>query len=102
MFADSGYRGAQKRPEAKPGVSWQIARRPSSRKPFENNGKLRKIIDEIEHLKASVRAKVDLQYTIYALIKTNEFPRPVKVRWVSRWVREEISDWIRALMLKRQ
>ena len=40
--------------------------------------------------------------TIYALIKTNEFPRPVKVCGASRWVREEISDWIRALMLKRQ
>ncbi len=40
--------------------------------------------------------------TIYALVKTNEFPRPVKVCGASRWVREEISDWIRVLMLKRQ
>jgi prophage regulatory protein len=40
--------------------------------------------------------------TIYALVKTNDFPRPVKVCGASRWVREEISDWIRALMLKRQ
>lgn len=40
--------------------------------------------------------------TIYALVKTNEFPRPVKVCGASRWVREEISDWIRALMLKRE
>ena len=51
---------------------------------------------------ASRRGIIDLQYWIYALIKTNEFPRPVKDRWVSRWVREEISDWIRALVLKRQ
>ena len=64
VFADSGYRGAQKRPDAKPGVSWQIARRPSSRKPFENSGKLGQIIDEIEHLKASVRAKVEHAFRV--------------------------------------
>ena len=64
VFADSGYRGAHKRLDAKPGVSWQIARRPSSRKPFENNGKLGKIIDEIEHLKASVRAKVEHAFRV--------------------------------------
>ena len=29
VFADSGHRGARKRSDAKPGVSWQIARRPS-------------------------------------------------------------------------
>ena len=59
VFADSGYRGAHKRPDAKEGVTWHIARRPSSRKPFENSGKLGRLIDEIEHLKASVRAKVE-------------------------------------------
>jgi IS5 family transposase len=45
VFADSGYPGAVKRPYAKPGMTWQIARRPSSRKPFENSGKLGQIID---------------------------------------------------------
>ena len=64
VFADSGYRGAHKRPDAKSGVSWQIARRPSSRKPFENSGKLGQIIDEIEHLKASVRAKVEHAFRV--------------------------------------
>ena len=64
VFADSGYRGAHKRPDAKPDVSWQIARRPSSRKPFENRGKLGQIIDEIEHLKASVRAKVEHAFRV--------------------------------------
>ena len=64
VFADSGYRGAHKRPDAKPDVSWQIARRPSSRKPFENSGKLGQIIDEIEHLKASVRAKVEHAFRV--------------------------------------
>ena len=64
VFADSGYRGAEKRDDAKPGVTWQIARRPSSRKPFENTGKLGKLIDKIEHLKASVRAKVEHPFRV--------------------------------------
>jgi len=64
VFADSGYRGANKRPDAKPGVEWQIARRPSSRKPFQNEGKLGEIIDKIEHLKASVRAKVEHAFRV--------------------------------------
>jgi IS5 family transposase len=55
VFADSGYRGADK---------WQIARRPSSRKPFQNEGKLGEIIDQIEHLKASVRAKVEHAFRV--------------------------------------
>ncbi len=59
VFADAGYQGANKRPDAKPGVTWHVARRPSSRKPFEKEGRLGRLIDEIEHLKASVRAKVE-------------------------------------------
>ena len=64
VFADSGYQGAHKRDDAKPGVNWQVARRPSSRKPFENAGKLGRLIDEIEHLKASVRAKVEHPFRV--------------------------------------
>ena len=64
VFADSGYQGAHKRPDAKPGVSWQVARRPSSRKPFERAGKLGRLIDEIEHLKASARAKVEHPFRV--------------------------------------
>ena len=52
------------RPDAKPGVDWQIARRPSSRKPAENEGRLGRLIDEIEHLKASVRAKVEHAFRV--------------------------------------
>ena len=35
VFADSLYQGAHKRPEAKPDVTWNIARRPSCCKPCE-------------------------------------------------------------------
>ena len=64
VFADSGYRGAQKRPGAKPGVDWLIARRPSSRTPAEKTGKLGRIIDKIEYLKASVRANVEHAFRV--------------------------------------
>jgi len=45
-------------------VDWQIARRPSSRKPAEKAGRLGRVIDEIEHLKASVRAKVEHAFRV--------------------------------------
>ena len=63
-FGDAGYQGAAKRPDAKDGVTWHIARRPSSRRPFENEGKLGGLIDKIEHLKASVRAKVEHPFRV--------------------------------------
>jgi IS5 family transposase len=64
VLADSGYRGAEKRPGAKAGLDWLIARRPSSRKPGEKTGRLGKIIDKIEYLKASVRAKVEHAFRV--------------------------------------
>src|SRR5689334_8950675 len=56
VFADSGYRGAHKRPDAKPGVTWHIAVRPSDRKRMKAGDKLGAILDKLEKLKASVRA----------------------------------------------
>ena len=64
VFADSGYQGAHNRPEAKPGVTLHIARRPSSRKPCEKSGLLGELIDKAEHLKASVRAKVEHPFRV--------------------------------------
>ena len=57
VFTDSGYQGAHKRPEAKPGMTWHIARRPSSRKRCKKSGLLGELIDKAEHLKASVRGQ---------------------------------------------
>jgi transposase, IS5 family len=63
-FGDAGYQGVQKRPDAKDDVTWHIARRPKSRKPFENEGKLGALIGKLEHLKASVRAKVEHPFRV--------------------------------------
>jgi IS5 family transposase len=64
VFADSGYRGAHKRPDAKQGVTWHVAMRPSARKPNEKAGKIGALVDKIEHLKASVRAKVEHPFRV--------------------------------------
>lgn len=59
VFADAGYVGAQKREENQDTpVEWQIAMRPGKRKalPDTPEGKL---LDQLEFLKAKVRAKVE-------------------------------------------
>ncbi len=49
-----------------------------------------------------VMERVALKRTsIYELIKTQDFPLPVKIQRASRWVDFEVSDWIRAQMSKR-
>lgn len=51
---------------------------------------------------ADVMEQVALGRTsIYQLIKTHEFPAPVKIQRASRWVDIEISDWIQNQMSKR-
>ena len=64
VFADSGYRGAPKRPDAKAGVTWHIAVRPSDRRRLKAGARLGAILDKIETLKASVRAKVEHPFRV--------------------------------------
>ncbi len=54
VFAESGYRGAHKRANAKPGVTWHIAVRPSDRSRLAVGARLGAILDKTETLKASV------------------------------------------------
>ena len=64
VFADSGYRGAHKRPDARPNVTWHIAVRPSDRRRLKVGARLGAILDKIETLKASVRAKVEHPFRV--------------------------------------
>ena len=64
VFADSGYRGAHKRPDARPNVTWHIAVRPSDRRRLKVSAKLGTILDQIEKLKASIRAKVEHPFRV--------------------------------------
>ena len=64
VFADAGYQGATKRPDAKEGVRWHIAMRPGKRKALDTSHPVDGLVDQIEKLKASVRAKVEHPFRV--------------------------------------
>ncbi len=57
-FGDAGYRGVQKRPEAK-GPVWHVAMQPGNRQALDLTKKWAQLRERAEQLKASVRAKVE-------------------------------------------
>jgi IS5 family transposase len=63
-FGDAGYQGAHKRPDAKPGVRWNIAMRPGKRRALDKSRESNRLIDELERLKASIRAKVEHPFRV--------------------------------------
>jgi IS5 family transposase len=63
-FGDAGYQGAHKRPDAKDGVTWHVAMRPGKRKALDKSTKLGALTDEIERLKARIRAKVEHPFRV--------------------------------------
>lgn len=63
VFADAGYQGAMKRPEAT-GVQWRVAMRPGKRKALAKSDPIDALTDKIEKLKASVRAKVEHPFRV--------------------------------------
>ena len=56
VFADAGYQGAIKWPEAT-GVDWHVAMRPGKRRALNKDSPWGSLLDKAEQLKASVRAK---------------------------------------------
>jgi IS5 family transposase len=63
-FGDAGYQGADKRADAKPEVRWNIAMRPGKRKTLDKSRESNRLIDELERLKASIRAKVEHPFRV--------------------------------------
>ena len=63
-FGDAGYQGAAKRPDAGEGVAWHIAMRPGKRRALDKTRKLDTLIDQLEALKASIRAKVEHPFRV--------------------------------------
>lgn len=63
-FGDAGYQGAGKRPDAKPGVRWNIAMRPGTRRALDKTRESNRLIDELERLKARIRAKVEHPFRV--------------------------------------
>lgn len=64
VFGDAGYQGADKRADAKEGVRWNVAMRPGKRKLLDKSQPLGRLMDALEKLKASVRAKVEHPFRV--------------------------------------
>jgi IS5 family transposase len=63
VFADAGYQGSVKRPEAT-GVNWHVAMRPGKRRALYMNSPWGSLLDKAEQIKASVRAKVEHPFRV--------------------------------------
>ncbi len=65
VFTDAGYQGADKRPDAKPGVTWHVAMRPGKRRALDTDNNLADaLLDQVERIKAGVRAKVEHPFRV--------------------------------------
>jgi transposase, IS5 family len=67
VFADSGYRGVEKREEIQaqhPDVNWHIAMMPGKRKALDKETPLGAILEKLEQTKASIRAKVEHPFRV--------------------------------------
>lgn len=65
VFADAGYQGIDKREEAKDlDVTWHIAMRPGKRRELNPKNKRDRLLEKVEKLKASVRAKVEHPFRV--------------------------------------
>lgn len=62
-FGDAGYQGAHKRPEASM-KNWHVAMRPGKRRQLDPSNPRDAIVNEIERLKASIRAKVEHPFRV--------------------------------------
>lgn len=58
VFADTGYRGIEKQPDARPEVRWHEAMLPGQRKALDKTRPADALLDATEKLTAAVRAKV--------------------------------------------
>jgi IS5 family transposase len=63
VFADAGYQCAMKRPEAT-GVTWHVAMRPGKRKALDPRRGSHQLIEQLEQIKASIRAKVEHPFRV--------------------------------------
>lgn len=67
VFADSGYRGVEKREEIQaryPGVNWHIAMMPGKRKALDKSAPMGAVLEKLEQTKARIRAKVEHPFRV--------------------------------------
>ena len=63
-WGDAGYQGASKRPDARSDVQWNIAMRPGKRRQLDKADPIERITEELEHIKARIRAKVEHPFRV--------------------------------------
>src|SRR5918911_1803152 len=63
-FGDAGYRGVAKRPDAPSNVTWHVAMQPGKRTALDKSGYLGGMIEQVEKIKASIRAKVEHPFRV--------------------------------------
>jgi IS5 family transposase len=64
VFGDAGYQGADKRADAPADVCWNVAMRPGKRRALDKSRPLGQLQDQLEKLKASIRAKVEHPFRV--------------------------------------
>ena len=67
VFADSGYRGVDKREEVQvehPDVSWHVAMMPGKRRVLDKSTPMGAVLEQLEKTKASIRAKVEHPFRV--------------------------------------
>jgi len=65
VYADAGYQGVGKREETQGmDINWHVAMRPGKRRALDKTTALGGISDQIEKLKASIRAKVEHPFRV--------------------------------------
>ena len=63
-WGDAGYQGAAKRPDARDGVRWNIAMRQGKRRQLDKTKRVEQLIDPLERIEASIRAKVEQPFRV--------------------------------------
>lgn len=64
VYGDAGYQGAAKRPDAKASVTWHVTMRPCKHRALNKDKPSDTLIDQLEKLKAGIRAKVEHPFRV--------------------------------------
>ena len=65
VFTNAGHQDADRRPDTKPGLRWHVAMHSGKRKKLnKTNNSIDALIDKVEKLKASIRAKVEHPFRV--------------------------------------
>ena len=59
VFGDADYQAIDRRPDANVDVTWYVVMRPGKRCPFNKARVADAILEQIEKLKAGMRAKIE-------------------------------------------